>query len=368
MFIINREKNEAISLERKTFHELRFKERKNLQEWIEKNTYILGEEDLLIIQKEFSDFDNTKERLDLLALDKDGNLVIIENKLDDSGRDVVWQALKYASYCASFTKEDIRRIFQDYIGSKKNAEEILVNFFDVEDFEELQLNTNDQRIILVAANFRKEVTSTVLWLIEHGVNIKCIKVTPYKYGDNIFLDTEQIIPIKDAEEYLIKIRHKNDEQIKDGNSLKKRHKIRLEFWEKLLEEMNKKSNLFENVSPSKDSWIAHGSGYGGITYEFGVSKKYAKVYLWINVGDKEKNKKIFDELYNYKDEIEKNLNRKLYWERMDYGKGCRISNMLENVNVYEKDDWNKMINFLTESMINFEKVMKVYLNKVMNKN
>ena len=46
----------------------------------------LGEE-LLIIQKEFSGFDDTQERLDLLALDKDGRLVVIENKLDDSGRD-----------------------------------------------------------------------------------------------------------------------------------------------------------------------------------------------------------------------------------------------------------------------------------------
>ena len=35
------------------------------------------------------------ERLDLLALDKDGKLVIIENKLDDTGREVVfWQAIK----------------------------------------------------------------------------------------------------------------------------------------------------------------------------------------------------------------------------------------------------------------------------------
>lgn len=57
----------------------------------------------------------TRERLDLLALDKEGNLVIIENKLDDSGRDVVWQALKYASYCSTLTKEEIIRIFQEYL-------------------------------------------------------------------------------------------------------------------------------------------------------------------------------------------------------------------------------------------------------------
>jgi len=35
--------------------------------------------------------------LDLLAIDEEGSLVVIENKLDDSGKDVVWQGLKYAS-------------------------------------------------------------------------------------------------------------------------------------------------------------------------------------------------------------------------------------------------------------------------------
>ena len=67
----------------------------------------LGEE-LLIIQKEFDGFADTRERLDLLALDKDGRLVVIENKLDDSGRDVVWQALKYVAYCSNLTKAQIR--------------------------------------------------------------------------------------------------------------------------------------------------------------------------------------------------------------------------------------------------------------------
>lgn len=106
MYIIDKEKNRISKLEEKTFHELKFKERENLQEWIANNPSSLGE-DLLIIQKEFNGFGETNERLDLLALDKLGNLVIIENKLDDSGRDVTWQTIKYASYCSSLTKQEI---------------------------------------------------------------------------------------------------------------------------------------------------------------------------------------------------------------------------------------------------------------------
>lgn len=59
---------------------------------------------------------DTRECLDLLALDKDGNLVIIENKLDDSGRDVVKQVIKYASYCTSLTKRKIVDIYQQLKG------------------------------------------------------------------------------------------------------------------------------------------------------------------------------------------------------------------------------------------------------------
>ena len=114
MFAINKSDNSISEIKKCSFHELGFKERENLQEWIAKSPNCFGE-DLLIIQKEFNGFNDTNERLDLLALDQDGSLVIIENKLDDTGRDVVWQCLKYVSYCSTLTKAQIIEIYQDYL-------------------------------------------------------------------------------------------------------------------------------------------------------------------------------------------------------------------------------------------------------------
>lgn len=133
MFLVDQEKNEANSISRKTFKELQFQERKHLQEWICKNPDMLGEK-LLIIQKEFSGFDDTNERLDLLAIDDLGDLVVIENKLDDSGKDVAWQALKYVSYCSGLTKAEVRDVFQKYLdnqGEDKSADKILAEFLGV---------------------------------------------------------------------------------------------------------------------------------------------------------------------------------------------------------------------------------------------
>ena len=132
MYQINKEDNRIVEINQKTFSELDFRERDHLQEWIAYNPSVFGES-LLIIQKEFANFDDTNERLDLLALDENGNLVIIENKLDDSGKDVTWQSMKYASYCSGLTKENIKNIFQEYLDKHfkdQDAKENISNFFN----------------------------------------------------------------------------------------------------------------------------------------------------------------------------------------------------------------------------------------------
>ena len=114
MYQVNRTANRLKKLDQTRFSALNLRERDHLQEWLANQPDALGE-DLLIIQKEFDGFADTRERLDLLALDSDGQLVVIENKLDDSGRDVTWQALKYAAYVSSLTKAQIIDIYKQYL-------------------------------------------------------------------------------------------------------------------------------------------------------------------------------------------------------------------------------------------------------------
>ena len=155
MYLFDNESNSLVKVDKCSFKSLGLDERNNLQEWIAKEPSSLGEE-LLIIQKEFDGFSDTRERLDLLALDKRGNLVVIENKLDDSGRDVTWQAIKYASYCSSLTKQDIIEIYQKYLGTTISAEESLSEFFDGRDLTDIEINVgNTQRIFFCSSQFQK---------------------------------------------------------------------------------------------------------------------------------------------------------------------------------------------------------------------
>jgi len=369
MYQIYKDKNRIQPLLAKKFSELGFHEREHLQEWLANEPSALGEE-LLVIQKEFDGFDDTRERLDLLALDKDGNLVIIENKLDDSGKDVVWQSLRYASYCSTLNKQQVVEIYQKYLdkyASGKNAQTMICDFLEEPDLGEVVINSsNQQRLMFVAAQFRKEVTSTVLWLLSYNIRLQCFKVTPYAMGENLFLNLEQIIPPPEAAEYMIGISQKEAEEKTTEFELKNRHRIREKFWEKALEALRaSKTDLFNNISPSKEHWINAGSGISGCPYNLIFGNKVVRVELQISRGSKTENKYIFDRLFKQKDQSESAFGDKLSWDRLDDKKSSYIR-YGHNVDGYNSENWPEMINWLIEHIIKLEAAFKKPLVDAVN--
>lgn len=358
-FKIDTETNAIVPLTSRTFAELGFRERANLQEWIAKEPSCLGEE-LLVIQKEFAGFSGTHERLDLLALDKQGYLVLIENKLDDTGRDVTWQALKYASYCSRLTKEDVRRIFQEFLDRTtpgSDAREKIADFLDAADYEDVTINqgTATQRIILIAANFRKEVTSTVLWLLNFKLRVQCFQVNPYSMGDHHFLDIEQIIPTKDVD--TIGIADKSLGEVEGATEEKNRHKIRREFWTEIIHAMSGKTNLYQNISPSTQGWIAAGSGVRGVSFNFVAGRAYGRVEVYIDRGDGEENTFIFDQLHAQKQAIETAFGGELTWESLEGKRACRIKSEMPG-SIFDREQWPTLIEFMVGAMLRLEKAFK----------
>jgi len=370
MFVVDSDNSNVTIIIPQAFANLGFRETNHLREWIAKSPTVLGE-DLLIIQKEFSDFDETRERLDLLALDRAGSLVIIEVKRDDSGKDVTWQALKYVSYCSTFTNDDIVRIFQRYLGEAKCAKSELCEFFGQDDFSTL-LNQS-QRIILVAANFRKEVTSTVMWLFNRGIDIKCIKLTPYKHGEDIFIYPEQIIPVKDVEEYLVKLARRQQR----GSMAKaaKLHADRLldekcfEFWGRLQQRVSGRPNspFSYPIDCRKRSHIWYKSDHHGFRYTFSVKKDLCRIELWTGNEAKKFYKKHANKLRCRKGFIDAQFgarNTRLDWYPVERHKRRHIDYSLLNVNVYDENDWDRMIEFFVEFMPRFEALLQDVLNEV----
>lgn len=367
MFKIDRAANRLEMLEEKRFADLHFREREHLQEWLAAMPSALGEE-LLIIQKEFDGFDGTRERLDLLALDKDGQLVVIENKLDDTGRDVAWQAMKYAAYCSTLTKAQVVDVYQRYLdthGEGGNAVTRICEFLEEEQLDDVVLNAgNSQRLIFIAASFRKEVTSTVLWLIGHGINVQCFRVAPYAFGDELLLDVQQIIPPPEAEEFMIGMASKELEEKSVQGAVKSRHRLRRDFWEQALASLKDSGVLlYQNVNPGKDHWLNAGSGMSGCPYGLIFGKDEVRVELVFARGNRDENKWLFDMLEQKKPEVEVVFGAPLIWKRLDEKKSSRVE-YRKSFDGYDRENWPSMIEWLVVHIQKLEDACAEHLQRL----
>lgn len=188
-------------------------ERDHLQNYLRDKIGIISP-DTLIISEEFSEWDESRRRIDLLGIDKEANLIVIELKRTITGDHMELQALRYASMISTLSFKRCVEIYQKYIdfrGLEQNAREELLSFLEWDSPLDYEF-ASDVKIVLASADFNKELTTSVMWLISKGIDITCVKLTPYMFKGDILLDINQIIPLPEAENYLIKIREKTIER------------------------------------------------------------------------------------------------------------------------------------------------------------
>lgn len=196
-----------------SFPEHGIKERADLQRLLRANIGVVAP-DVLVIAEEFAEWEDSKRRIDLLGLDRAANLVVIELKRGDDGGHMELQAIRYAAMVSNMTFEDAEDVFQSYLDKsdpKRDARAEILEFLDWDEPHEDKF-AQDVRIVLVSADFSKELTTAVLWLNEHDMDIQCVRLKPYDSGQGVFIDAQKIIPLPEASEYQERVRHKAVEE------------------------------------------------------------------------------------------------------------------------------------------------------------
>ena len=212
LFEINQEKTLTV-IEPQLFNagSIALKERQDLQAMLrdspEAQKHILGE-DLLVFAEEYSNWQDSQRRIDLLAVDRKSNLVVIELKRDEDGAHMELQAVRYAAMVSELDFPEVLKAYQDFLVKKnqpaENARETLLNFLQAPSEESVAISSKP-RVILLARGFGKEMTTAILWLRTFGLDIRCVEMVPHILGDRKLLATQTIIPLPNAEDYIVKI-------------------------------------------------------------------------------------------------------------------------------------------------------------------
>lgn len=201
-------------LEPARFSALGALELQDIERWIRERPLLVGE-DLKIITHQFSGFEHSKDRLDVLALDRNGRLVVIEVKRDSSGAYQDLQALRYAAFVSTFRAEQLVEAHVDYVKKTEgrdidaeDARQELEAFIESGDLDIVDEDVQP-RIMLVAAGFQPGVMSTVLWLSRaYRLDISCVQLVPYEVGGELLVGSSILVPLREAGDYEVKVAEK----------------------------------------------------------------------------------------------------------------------------------------------------------------
>jgi len=131
-----------------------------------------------------------KGRIDLLAIAPDASLILIELKRDRTPREVVAQALDYASWVDDLTADRLSQIYEKFSGGG-NLGEAFKQRFNAE-LEEESLNQSHQ-IIIVAAELDPSTERIVDYLSKNGISINVLFFKVFQNGEEQFLSRAWLI-------------------------------------------------------------------------------------------------------------------------------------------------------------------------------
>jgi len=149
-----------------------------LEEWLAQDISILSPSLMVLgrqVETAYGGF------IDLLCIDRSGDLVVVELKRNKTPREITAQTLDYASWVADLSREAIANIAGGYLGNGMSLESAFKSHFG----EDLPDSVNDaHRMLIVAANIDPSSERIIKYLSNtYGVDINAVTFHYFKADD-----------------------------------------------------------------------------------------------------------------------------------------------------------------------------------------
>lgn len=169
------------------YQKIPVKKEEEIEEFIENHPSIL-EKDMFIIGRQVETLQKT--RIDLLGLDKEGNLIIIELKKDQTPRDVVSQILEYAAWAEKIQYEELNKIAKEkHLGDYSD----LYKKYEIEFDSVPEIFNESQKLIIVSEIFDEKTKNVARYLKTRAIDINCIELNFYENKGQKLADTRVVV-------------------------------------------------------------------------------------------------------------------------------------------------------------------------------
>jgi len=196
-----------------------------------------------VLAEEFGDWEDSRRRIDLLCIDRSARIVVVELKRTEDGGHMELQALRYAAMVSRMTFAAAVRAHQSYLKLlhvEDDAEQRILGHLGWDEPQEEEFGS-EVVVVLAAAEFSKELTTSVIWLNEHDLDIRCVRIKPHKFDEKIILDVQQIVPLPEAADYQVRLREKEREERRSRSQNRDLTRFRLTIGDKTQTNLPKRS-------------------------------------------------------------------------------------------------------------------------------
>ncbi len=169
-----------------------------LEDWLESNhDGIVEDGKVLIIGRQVST--NLGGYIDLLGVDREGNVVVIELKRDRTPRDAIAQSLEYASFAERLNTDQLEEILHLYLNDDSlSLAEHHREYFGLGSDEAVAFN-KDQRIVVVGQRITSEIRQTASFLRSKGIRVTCVEFTFFQANGGTRLLSQEIVVGKESQ-------------------------------------------------------------------------------------------------------------------------------------------------------------------------
>lgn len=342
------------SIPEKSFTDMGVGERSDIQRLLRTQIDVLGD-DLFVLTEEFSDWDDSRRRIDILAVDKKAQLVVVELKRTADGGHMELQAIRYASMVEAMTfarAVDIHAAFLERLGQPPDkARALLLKFLGWREPDEENF-AGDVRIVLVSEGFSKELTTAVLWLRDRDIDIRCIRLRPYMDDGKMLIDVQQIIPLPEAQDYMVRLREKDQQERKSRAERwsAESQQFCVDFWEGVLGQLRPSGILDGDQQAPRRETIRFRTRWVSFPLNAYFSRNESKTSVWLACkGDR--GLQNYLALLAHRSEIERVFGEPLDWSANEDLNQGYLSRRFPNCHVTERNDWPRQHRMLAEACV-----------------
>ncbi|WP_077728241.1 DUF4268 domain-containing protein [Methylocaldum sp. 14B] len=301
-------------LQRVSLREVWKHEARDFTQWLQDNIDVLND----ILDLNLVNVDREQSAgsfsVDLVAEDEGGGTVIIENQLEKSNHDHLGKLITYLTAMSA------------------------------------------RAAVWIVSEPRPEHVAAIAWLNESSsADFFLVKVEAVRIGESPAAPLLTVI-VRPSQETKT-VGHQKKE-------LAERHDIRRAWWAQLV--ARSEAKLHAHITPGQYSWIGVSSGTRGLNLNYVVTQDECGAELYIDRGKDSdaENKRIFDQLYEAREEIEQALPEQLSWERMDGRRACRIRISIPGGYRSPDEDWEAIQTRLVAAMNGLDQALKPHLKKL----